>query len=73
MDISEKQDQIREKMNQDRLLIIDLKEKIESLTTEIDSLTEKVTKADGRIQTYKNLIRSRHTVKSPKRKNASNH
>ena len=67
MDISEKQDQLREQMNKDRLLIITLKDKIDGVTGEINDLTEKVNKADGRIDTYKNLIRQKQTVKAGKK------
>jgi hypothetical protein len=54
-------------MNKDRLLIITLKDKIDGVTGEINDLTEKVNKADGRIDTYKNLIRQKQTVKAGKK------
>ncbi len=49
MDISLKQDQVREEMNKDKLKILKIQNEIDSMTKDIKNLRERVDRADGNI------------------------
>jgi uncharacterized coiled-coil DUF342 family protein len=63
MQLSERQDELREQMNKDHQQISDLKDKIRECRSDIIALKAKVTNADKNLTTYKNLMKKRTSSK----------
>ena len=57
--LSEEQGELQDQMNNDRLRVLKLNQEIEQVRAEIKQLQERVKRADGHIDTYRNLIRNR--------------